>query len=164
MTDIGSPDDRLAARREHLMNEIKTPSRRVRWTPKVAVLTGLTALAIGGGTVAVAGGQGVWRQDNGVVVIEGANLTPQYQGRKVSVEEIEKLNKVGKAMAGVQNIELGCHGITLYFDTKAEADAYGKGFELRAKAASAQRREAEAHGTPAPTDPCASWRGPLPLK
>ena len=65
-------------------------------------------------------------------------------------------------MVSVQNIEGGCHGVSLYFDTPAEADAYGADFTARAKALRAKQK---ADGTLAARlagDPCADWKSALP--
>jgi hypothetical protein len=96
--------------------------------------------------------------DGGIVGIDNRQLLPQYYGRTISLPEIERLNAVGKAMASVTNVELACHGITLVFDTTAEADAYGRGYVQRAKAVSAQRRASGAKDS----DPCAYWHGSIP--
>jgi hypothetical protein len=117
-----------------------------------------TVLVLGGGTAAPASHSAVWRLDNGIVGIDNRQLLSQYYGRTISLPEIERLNAVGKAMAGVTNIELACHGITLVFDTTAEADAYGRGYIQRAKAVSAQRRASDAMDS----DPCAYWHDPIP--
>jgi hypothetical protein len=141
-----------------------TWGNRTRVTAAATAISGTavagwaTVLVLGGGTAAPATHSAVWRQDNGIVGIDNRQLRPQYYGRTVSLAEIERLNAVGKAMASVSNMELACHGITLVFDTTAEADAYGRGYLQRAKAVSAQRRASDANNS----EPCAFWRGPIP--
>jgi hypothetical protein len=115
-----------------------------------------------GGTFAVAGGTGVWRRSDGVVEIDAQSLTPLYYGERLSVGQIVKLNEQGKAMAAVVNIEAACHGVDLYFDTQAEADAYGADFVSRQKALrAAQKANGTFTATP-PEDPCTDWLAPLP--
>lgn len=133
----------MAARREHLMTEI-TPrphtsthtqprtsartSRLRRW----GITAGIAALAVaGGGAVATATGHGIWRQDNGVVAIDVGALRPVYQGHYVTLGQVEDLNQHGKAMFSTNNRELACQGISLYFDTEAESNAYLADYDLR---------------------------------
>ena len=109
-------------------------------------------------TEAVANGSAVSRMEGGFVAIDAARLTPQRYGRNVSLAEIEWLNRQGKAMFNVSNVELACHGITLVFDSQTEADAYGRAFLQRAKAVRAERRATGVNDT----DPCAGWHGAIP--
>ena len=160
--DAPLPAATLARRREHLMSE--TSVRPGRLTRRAKALMGcvLAAAAIGGGTVAVAGTPGVFRRHDGLVEIDGQHLTPLYYGQTLTVDLVQELNKQGKAMASAQTVEAGCHGVVLYFDTPAEADAYGKDFGARLKAIRAKQ---EADGTLAAAlagEPCADWKAPLP--
>lgn len=156
------PADRLARRREHLMVETAASPHRLSRRVK-AVLGGvLVAAAVGGGTVAVAGTPGVFRQDNGVVAIDGNALDAWYQGKVIDFDQIEDLSDDGKAMYSTNSIELACHGVVAYFDTEAEVDAYSAGYNVRVKAV-AEKRAAFAPGTdPADTDVCAWWKDPIP--
>lgn len=152
------PVDRLARRKEHLMQEITArPSRSAR---RLKVLVGglLAIAAIGGGTVAIAGTPAVFRQDNGVVAIDGEQLQPMHYGRAASLDQIGDLNAAGKAKFNLNTVELACKGVTLYVDTEAEADAYGKGYTQRARAVAAHKA---AQAAPA-TDPCQLWTEPVP--
>jgi hypothetical protein len=156
------PADTFARRRKHLMSE--TTDQRRRLTRRTKALIGglLAAAAVGGGTVAVAGTPGVFRRDDGVVEVDGQHLTPLYYGQAIPLYRVQELNKQHKAMVSVQNIEAGCHGVVLYFDTQAEADAYGQDYSTRLKA---MRAKAKADGTLAARlagDPCADWKAPLP--
>jgi hypothetical protein len=141
--------------------EIDQPSRLTR---RAKALIGglLAAAAIGGGTVAVAGTPGVFRRPDGLVEVDGQHLTASYYGQAISLDRVQELNKQHKAIVSVQNVEAGCHGVVLYFDTQAEADAYGRDFVSRRKA---MRAKDKADGTLAAHlagDPCADWKAPLP--
>lgn len=166
MTNIDEqlPGDRLARRREHLMSETaehRTGSARLSRRSKLIIGAFLSAALAGGGGLAAAGGPAVLRQSNGVIMIDGAQLVPLYYGQRLSLKQVQDLNKDHKAMFSVNNIEVGCHGVSLYFDTDAEADAYGEDYVTRAKALQAKRaRERTSEHTPA--DPCADWKAPLP--
>ena len=140
------------------MQEITArPSRSAR---RLKVLVGglLATAAIGGGTVAVAGTPAVFRQDNGMVAVDVGQLQPMHYGRTVSLDQIGDLNAAGKAMFSLNTVELACKDVTLYVDTEAEADAYGKGYTQRAKAVAARKA---AQATPV-TDPCQLWSEAVP--
>jgi hypothetical protein len=161
--DAPLPADTLARRREHLMSETTAqPSRRRlprRWK---ALVGGVLAVSVAGGGLAAAGGPGVFRLSDGAVEVDGQHLTPSYYGQAITLDRVRELNKQHKAMASVQNVEAGCHGVVLYFDTQAEADAYGHDFSTRLKA---MRAKEKADGTLAAHlagDPCADWKAPLP--
>jgi hypothetical protein len=155
------PADRLAARREHLMTETTTRpglSRRAK-----ALIGGLlAAAAVGGGTVAVAGTPGVFRMGNGMAGIDANALDGWHQGRVVTAGQIEDLQADGKAGYSAQSVELACHGVVAYFDTEAEADAYGEGYNARVKAIAAKRKALAPGTDPADTDPCAWWKTSIP--
>lgn len=162
--DAPLPADRLARRREHLMSETvaTAPRRRVLSRRGKALIGAVLAVSVAGGGLAAAGGPSVFRRADGLVEIDGQHLTPLYYGQRLTFEQVKDLNKEGKAMASVQNLEAGCHGVGLYFDTPVEADAYGKDFTTRLKA---MRAKQKADGTLAAHlagDPCADWRTPLP--
>lgn len=144
------PADRLARRREHLMSEITPgparPHRARRWI----IIGSIATLAVAGGGTALANGDAIWRQPDGSVAIDGQALRPVYQGHYITMNEVAALQKKGKAMGSVVNEELACQGITLYFDTGAEVDAYNKDFNARHPVTAAP--------TPRPTtDPCAKY-------
>ena len=116
------PADRLARRREHLMSEI-TPGPARPHRARRWIIVG---------------------------AIDGRALRPVYQGHYLTMNEVAALQKKGKAMGSVVNEELACQGITLYFDTGAEVDAYNKDFNARHPVTAAP--------TPRPTtDPCAKY-------
>lgn len=143
------PADRLARRREHLMSEI-TPVPAHRRARRWVIIGSIATVAVAGGGAALANGDAIWRQPNGAVAIDGRALRPVYQGRYVSLDEVAALQKRGKAMGSAVNEELACQGITLYFDTEAELNAYNKDFDTRHPLTAAP--------TPAPTtDPCAKY-------
>jgi hypothetical protein len=127
------PADRLARRREHLMNEITPtpqpahPRRARRW----AVIGGITALVAVGGGAALADGNPIWRQTDGSVAINPGLLRPAYEGRYLTEAELAALQSHGRASASANNEELACQGITLYFDTEAQRDAYNTDFDAR---------------------------------
>jgi len=152
------PVDRIARRKEHLMRETSAHPPRSARRMKVLVGGLLATAAIGGGTVAVAGTPAVFRQDNGMVAVDVGQLQPMHYGRAVSLGQIGDLTKAGKAKFNLNSVELGCKGVTLYVDTEADADAYGKGYSQRAKAVAARKA---GQSTPA-TDPCKLWIDPVP--
>jgi len=123
---------------------------------------GAVAAVARGGAVAPTGGPAVWRGSDGGVGIDASRLTPLYYGERVSPQQVLDLNEHGKAMAGVQNVEAACHGVTLYFDTGAEADAYGADFTSRLRAMRAREKADGTFVDHPPADPCAEWTAPLP--
>lgn len=130
-----------------------------------ALAGALVVAAVGTGTVAVAGGPGVVRQENGVVAINGDALQVWYDGQVLSQDRLKSLNEDGKAMYAVSSIELACHGVWGYFDSAAEEQAYSRGYAERVAgvAGVAAKRKALAPGTdPADADPCAWWKDPIP--
>lgn len=161
--DAPLPAERLALRREHLMSETTPSSRRRGLSRRAKVIVGgVLAASVAGGGLAAAGGPSVFRRSDGVVEIDGQHLTPLYYGQRLSLDQVKALNKQHKAMVSVNNVEVGCHGVSLYFDTPAEADAYGRDFTARLRALRAKQ---EVDGTLAAHlagDPCADWRTPLP--
>jgi hypothetical protein len=155
------PADRFAARREHLMSETTTrPGLSHR--AKALIVGLLAAAAVGGGTVAVAGKPGVFRMGNGVMGIDANALDGWHRDRVVTADQIEELQADGKAGYSAQSVELACHGVIAYFDTEAEADAYGAGYNTRVKEIAAKRRALAPGADPADEDPCAWWKGPVP--
>jgi hypothetical protein len=154
---------RLARRKEHLMAEITrtaTSSATQRsaarqpgqwWRSRTAVITAITAVALAGGTVAAATMPAVFRQDNGVVAIDGSALKPAYQGTTLSGQQLADLQKQGKANFSANNQELACQGISLYFDTEAERQVYLTAFQPRWIAAMAQEKKKPTQ------DPCAAY-------
>ncbi len=128
------------------------------------LLGGLLAVAaVGGASVAVAGPPAVWRQDNGVVGIDGEQLRAVYRGRTLTLTQVGDLNEQGKAGIGLNSIELACHGVSLYVDNETERDIYGEGYKERLQAVEALRRASQGTGVdPEATDPCAFWKGPVP--
>jgi hypothetical protein len=162
--DAPLPADRLARRREHLMSEtVATAPRRGLSRRGKALIGAVLAVSVAGaGGLAAAAGPGVFRRDDGMVQVDGQNLTPLYYGQTRTLDQVQDLNKERKAMVSVQNVEAGCHGVVLYFDTQAEADAYGRDFTGRLKA---MRAKQQADGTLAAQlagDPCTGWKAPLP--
>ena len=97
-------------------------------------------IAVAGAGTAVAASQGVFRDVEGNIGIDGSVLSPAYQGKLFTVEEIEQLELQGKARFSVNNPELACQGISLYFDTEAERQAYLTEAEPRLQAAHAATR------------------------
>lgn len=147
------PERRLALRKAHVMSEITmaaTTERPRRRATVVLVAVG-ASLAIGGGVAVAAGvnGGSIWRQADGSVAIDGSQLRPAYQGRYLSASELSDLQAKGKAMASANNEELACQGISLYFDTEAELEAYNADFDARHPMTS---RVADSTG-----DPCAAY-------
>lgn len=121
-----------------------------------AVLTAIvtTGVVAGVGVPAVvAGNPTVWFVDGNdqVVGTDVAQLEMVYDDRVIAPAELADLNEDGLAMVGVHNRELSCQGVALYFDTAAEADAYGEQFEAR------QRTRIASKDT-AVDDPCATYR------
>ena len=100
----------------------------------VLAVTGI-AVALVVGIAAVAGpaqrGPAIWRQDDGSVAIDGSRLRPAYHGGYVTMGQIADLQRRGLAMGSVNSRELACQGISLYFDTEAERQAYLDDFERR---------------------------------
>ena len=139
---------RLARRKEHLMSEIKEidsasatrPAKR--WTPKRlgVAIAAAAVLGLGVGIPVAADSLGVWRDDSGVIGIDGQSLSIAYKGRIISVDQLEELNGEGRAMFGVSNAELACQSISLYFDSDTEADSYQAGFMERERARKEARR------------------------
>jgi hypothetical protein len=159
------PADRLARRREHVMSETATtaPSRRGLSRRGKATIGGLLAATVAaGGGLAAAGGPSVFRRADGVVEIDGQHLTPLYYGQRLTLDQVQALNKQHKAMVSVNNIEVGCHGVSLYFDTPAEADAYGRDYTARLKAMRAKQKTDGTLAAHLAGDPCADWKTPLP--
>ncbi len=144
---------RLALRKVHVMSEITKKTKKPRQRPRAAailVATGLS-LAVTGG-VALAANQlhgAIWRQDDGSVAIDGVQLRPAYEGHYLSSNELKDLQAHGKAMASANDPALACQGISLYFDTEAERDAYNADFDARYPIGSDQRGAGE--------DPCAPY-------
>jgi hypothetical protein len=56
--------------------------------------------------------------------INSAELATVYEGRLLSPRDLYLLQRKGLAQAGVVTGPLACQGVTLQFDTQAEADAY----------------------------------------
>ncbi|MDQ1724768.1 MAG: hypothetical protein QOG52_1796 [Frankiaceae bacterium] len=104
-------------------------SRRV-WV--AALVAGLVVTA--GGVAAEAGSPAVSRNENGVVGIDLSQVRAVYEGHYISYAEVQKLNDSGRAMVSVNNRELACQGISLYFDTEDQRQAYIRDFEVRNKA------------------------------
>ena len=165
--------DRLARRREHLMNEIITTTAtqttnaqagsqsataRPWWRRRPAALGVGALIAVGGlglGASAVtANGFMITRQPGGVIAIDLNQATGVYRGRVVSLAEVEKLNNRGQAMFSIANRELACQGVMLYLDTEAQADAYGRGYLQRQRARSAA---ASTSPTTNSADPCQGY-------
>lgn len=117
------------------MDEIgrEKPSRPARRVGTVAAVTTAVVLVTGGAAMAshVLGGPSIWRQDDGSVAIDGSTLRPAYQGRYLNADELADLQDQGLATIGANNRELACQGITLYFDTDAQWQAYLDDFEAR---------------------------------
>lgn len=157
------PADRLDRRREHLMSETSHHAQLARVSRRAKLLGGalLATVLAGGGTVAVAGVPSVLRQADGSVAIDGQSLSPSYYGRTLTLEQLTALQDKHLAMSSVNNRELACHGVSLYFDTDGEADRYMADFEQRDQAAEA-RHPSDAQQAANATDPCADWRAPLP--
>lgn len=65
-------------------------------------------------------------------------------------------------MFGANSIELACQGVAAYFDTEAEANAYGAGYNARVKAVADKRKALAPRHRLADTDPYAWWREPVP--
>ena len=127
---------RVARRKAHLMNEIdskvrgRAPRRRLVLT--VVAVAGVAAALTGGAAVLhLATGGSVVPQGNGQYAIDGSTLRPVYQGRYVSLNELEHLKSEGKATTSVNNAELACQGISLYFDTDEQLQAYMDDFAAR---------------------------------
>lgn len=149
---------RLARRKAHLMDEIgrQAPAHEHRRR----VVIGLAAAAAV--TLALSGAAGllhqrgsgpvVWRQDDGTVAIDGSRLRPVYEGRYVTLNELRHLTDMGKATTSVNNVELACQGISLYFDTWDEVEVYSDDFEVRQRAYREANPEAEAGA-----DPCVMY-------
>ena len=163
------PADRLARRREHLMTETAhttdVTSRPARLGRRGRALVGglLAAAAVGGGAVAVAGAPAVWRMDNGMVAIDGQQLRQWHDGHEVTLDQVEELQEDGKAIGGLNSIELACRGIQLWVDTEAQNDAYGDGYRTRLRAVDERRSAARAAGEdPGTGDPCRYWTEPVP--
>lgn len=166
--------DRLARRRDHLMNEISAhtttqttprhtdpvtdgPAEGAWWRRRPALIGVGAVIAVGGlglGASAVAAnGFMVTRQPGGMVAIDLDQATGVYQGRVVTLAEVANLNKNGEAMFSIANRELACQGVMLYFDTEAQADDYGRGYAKRETA-----RRAVAASTSGDTgDPCQGY-------
>lgn len=158
------PADRLTRRREHLMSETTLAHARPDQRPhRAKVLAGalLAAVLAGGGAVAVAGVPSVLRQPDGSVAIDGHSLRPSYYGRTLTLKQLTALQDKHLAMSNVNNRELACHGVSLYFDTDAEADQYIADFEHRDQAAKT-RHQLDSQQAAAGADPCADWQVPLP--
>ena len=153
------PERRLARRREHLMQEIDAQGRRQgagrrRLLVTVAAVGAAAVLVTGGAAVAVqvATGHPIWRQQDGSVAIDGSALRLAYEGRYLDLGELQRLQSQGKATISANNRELACQGISLYFDTDNQLQAYLEGFERR----DAQYK-AEAATLPPADDPCAVY-------
>lgn len=144
------------------MSETAARTHRLSRRAKALVCGVLAAAAVGGGSVAVAGSPAVFRQDNGVVAIDGQQLRPWYYGRALDAEQIEDLNDDGKAMFSNSSIETACHGVSLVFDTEAESDAYARGYTARAKAVRTKREALAPSSGAANVDNCAWWKDPIP--
>lgn len=56
--------------------------------------------------------------------INGAELATLYKGRLLSPRDLYLLQRKGLAQAGVVSGPLACRGVSLQFDSEAEADAY----------------------------------------
>lgn len=155
--------DRSNRRREHLMSETNHHAQLAGVPRRAKLLAGalLATVLAGGGTVAVAGVPSVLRQADGSVAIDGQSLSPSYYGRTLTLEQLTALQDKHLATSNVNNRELACHSVSLYFDTDAEADRYMADFEQRDQAAKA-RRDNDAQQATNATDPCADWRAPLP--
>lgn len=130
-------EHRLRRRKDHLMDEIarqehprRQPARRISAIVSIAAAA---VLVTGGAALAshVLGGPSIWRQDDGSVAIDGSALRPAYQGRYLTADELADLQAQGLATISANNRELACQGITLYFDTDAQWQAYLDDFEAR---------------------------------
>ncbi len=162
--------DRFARRRDHLMNEISaqatTPTTTHRhdaasvagtswWRRRPAAIGAGALIAVGalglGASAVAANGFMVTRQPGGMVAIDLGQATGVYQGRVVTLTEVENLNKNGQAMVSIANRELACQGVMLYFDTQAQADDYARGYAQREKT----RRATSATTS---SDPCQGYR------
>ena len=66
-------------------------------------------------------GAGAVSPDGG---IDATRLAPWYDGRLISPRELHELQKQGRAQTSVVSKGLACQGITPYFDTDAEQEAY----------------------------------------
>lgn len=118
----------------------------------IALVT--VALSVGGGVAATADTPEVYRQDNGVVAIDGSRLQVSYAGHRISDRKLAALQKRGKGGTGISNRELACQGITLFVDTEAELQAYQQGFAARQE----QRRVTRgASGASSSADVCAEF-------
>ena len=168
--DAPLPADRLARRWEHLMTETVATAPRARLSRRgKAQLGGILAVSVAGaGGLAAADRPTVFHRADGLVQIDGQNLTPLYYGQKITLEQVADLNRQGNAMVSVQNIEGGCHGVGLYFDTSAEANAYVADFTARSPAMHAKQTPT-AHLPPvapmtrAPIGSCRCPPSPVPV-
>ncbi|PPK89818.1 hypothetical protein CLV92_1307 [Kineococcus xinjiangensis] len=120
-----------------------TPTASVRpwWQRKPAVVAAIAALGVSGmgiAATAAAGGFAVSVNENGVVMNDLSRVANVYNGRIVTLGEIQDLNDEGQALYSSASPELTCQGIMLHFDTPAEADEYGHGYTARAKAHAAK--------------------------
>lgn len=109
-------------------------SKHARRRGRTALGVALAAVALSGGAAFAAHELGVgpiWLQGDGSVAVDGSQLRPAYEGRYLSTSELATLQGQGKAMMGVVNRELACQGISLYFDTDAEWQAYLDDYEVR---------------------------------
>lgn len=178
MTQPKDPYARLAPetfarRRDHFLNEISAvtttraaihnrvagPRTELSWWRRRSAAIGAAAVvAVGSLSVGVsavaANGFMVTRQPNGMVAINLDQATGVYQGRVVTLTDVQNLNKNGQAMVSIANRELACQGVMLYFDTESQADDYARGYAQREKA----RRAAPASTSSDTGDPCQGYR------
>ncbi len=103
---------------------------KVRGQQLVAAAVALLALAVSGCAARTATPV-VSRNTDGSVAIDASRLRPVYDGRYVTADQLEELQRQGKATAGVTNRELACQQITLYVDTQAQAQAVQDDLERR---------------------------------
>ena len=117
------------------MDEIgrEQPSRPA-WRLGTVVATTTTAVLVTGGAALashVLGGPSIWRQDDGSVAIDGSTLRPAYEGRYLTADDSPTCRTRAWRRSARTTVELACQGITLYFDTDAQWQAYLDDFEAR---------------------------------
>ena len=119
-----------------------TTGPATRWTPKrIGAAAAVAAvIGLGVGVPVAADSVGVWRDDSGAIGIDGGALSIAYEGRIISLDELEELNRAGRAMFGVSNVELACQSISLYFDSQTEAASYQAEFVERERTRKEARR------------------------
>ncbi len=151
--DRSIPQGSYDSIRELLVMTVNTSAqsrRRRRRMPLIAAATTIGLLGTAGVALAIAD-PAVYRNSNGVAVVNSQQLDVIYQGQRISQADLAKLQTKHLAMFTAGDVPSAKLGVMHAFDTQTQLDTY------RAQYLASQRADASAQSgsriaTASPTD------------